>query len=248
MLSLPKPCVLSWNRRHADLVPLLHHRASLWYAQQNQTTQAILHALHAKAWDLVADLIERMRPQLSGLAWGISLRQLTVLHQCLKQLPPEIVGSRPLLCLACTKLLWTVASYPMQQAWLSTAETRLTASLTAHMPEVLAPEEQQEQRNLLGSVIGFRAMLQSYQEHAEAALPLCQQALSLVSADHVEARIHVALAQIWAYDYSVANDASAAEGKWPASRCPCSSYGRANAHYWYDRCSSDKAARNGEVE
>ena len=53
-------------------------------------------------------------------------------------------------------------------------------------------------------------MLQSYQEHAEAALPLCQQALSLVSADHVEARIHVALAQIWAYDYSVANDASAA--------------------------------------
>jgi LuxR family maltose regulon positive regulatory protein len=53
-------------------------------------------------------------------------------------------------------------------------------------------------------------MLQSYQEHAEVALPLCQQVLSLVSADHVEARIHVALAQLWAYEYSVANDASAA--------------------------------------
>jgi LuxR family maltose regulon positive regulatory protein len=169
------------EQRHADLVPLLHHRASLWYAPQNQTTQAILHALHAKAWDLVADLIERMRPQLSGLAWGISLHQLTVLHQCLKQLPPEIVGARPLLCLACTKMLWTVASYLMQQAWLSTAETMLTASLIAHISEVLAPEEQQEQRNLLGSVIGFRAMLQSYQEHAEVALPLCQQVLSLVS-------------------------------------------------------------------
>ena len=193
-----------------DLMLTLHHRASLWYAKHSQSTQAILHAVHAKAWDVVADLIERMWPQLSGLAWGISLRQLSVLHQCLKRLPPEIVGSRPLLCLACTKLLWTVASYPMLQAWLSTAETRLTASLTAHMSEVLAPEEQQEQRNLLGSVIGFRAVLQSYQEHAEAALPLCQQVLSLVSADHVEARIQVAIAQVWAYDYSVANDASAA--------------------------------------
>jgi LuxR family maltose regulon positive regulatory protein len=198
------------EQRQADLVPILHHRASLWYAQHDQTTQAILHALHAKAWDLVADLIERMRSQLSGFAWGISLRQLTVIHQYLKQLPPEIVSSRPLLCLACTKMLWTVASYPMLQAWLSTAETRLTASLTAHISEVLAPEELREQRNLLGSVIGFRAMLQSYQEHAEVALPLCQQVLSLVSADHVEARIHVALAQLWAYEYSVANDASAA--------------------------------------
>jgi len=27
-----------------DLVPSLHHRASLWYAKHNQTTEAILHA------------------------------------------------------------------------------------------------------------------------------------------------------------------------------------------------------------
>src|SRR5205807_2913630 len=108
-------------------------------------------ALHAKEWDLVADLIERMRSQLWGLAWGVSLHKLTVLHQWLKQLPPEIVGSRPLLCLACTEMLWTVASYPMQQVWLSTAETMLTASLPAQMhgdaSPIFAPEVQQEQQN-----------------------------------------------------------------------------------------------------
>ena len=171
-----------------DLLLTLHHRASLWYAEHEQTTQAILHALHAKAWDLVADLIERMSSQLSGLAWGVSPHKLAVLHQWLKQLPPEIVGSRPLLCLACTEMLWTVASYPMQQVWLNTAEATLTASLTAQMHEdassILAPEGQQEQRNLLGSLMGFRAVLQSYRESGEAVLPLCQQVLSLISADN----------------------------------------------------------------
>ncbi|HEX3643902.1 MAG TPA: AAA family ATPase, partial [Ktedonobacteraceae bacterium] len=37
-----------------DLLPSLHHRASLWYAQHDQPTQAILHALHAKEWPWVA--------------------------------------------------------------------------------------------------------------------------------------------------------------------------------------------------
>src|SRR5260370_41148579 len=32
------------KQTHADLVPILHHRASLWYPQHDQTTQAILHA------------------------------------------------------------------------------------------------------------------------------------------------------------------------------------------------------------
>ncbi|HTD19833.1 MAG TPA: hypothetical protein VK667_09920, partial [Ktedonobacteraceae bacterium] len=197
-----------------DLMLVLHHRASLWYAEHGQTTQAILHALHAKEWDLVADLIERMRSQLWGLAWGVSLHKLTVLHQWLKQLPPEIVGSRPLLCLACTEMLWTVAPFSIQQAWLNAAEATLTASLTTQMHEdassILASETQLEQRNLLGSVIGFRAVLQSYREHGETALPLCQQALSLISADHFEDLIQVAVAQVWAYYYSVANNASAA--------------------------------------
>ena len=32
------------EQAHADLVPILHHRASIWYAEHDQTTQAILHA------------------------------------------------------------------------------------------------------------------------------------------------------------------------------------------------------------
>ncbi|HWS84597.1 MAG TPA: AAA family ATPase, partial [Ktedonobacteraceae bacterium] len=51
-----------------DLVPSLHHRASLWYAEHDQITQAILYAFNAQEWQWAADLIERL-PLLS-FTWG----------------------------------------------------------------------------------------------------------------------------------------------------------------------------------
>src|ERR1700716_3950313 len=60
-----------------DLMLTLHHRASLWYAEPGKSPQAILHAVHVKAWDLVADLIEGMSFQLLRLAWGVRHHQLT---------------------------------------------------------------------------------------------------------------------------------------------------------------------------
>lgn len=95
---------------HADLVPLLHHRASLWYAKHDQSPQAILHAFSAKEWQWVADLIERL-PLLS-FTWGAGEHALLILRQWLEQLPADVVGSRPRLCLTCAQLLWAVASPP----------------------------------------------------------------------------------------------------------------------------------------
>ncbi len=85
---------------HTDLVPILHHRASLWYAEHDQTTQAILHALHAKEWQRVADLIESKSLPLLTLSWGASQHTLVRLRQWLEQLPVDIVSSRPGLCLS----------------------------------------------------------------------------------------------------------------------------------------------------
>src|SRR5207244_4319906 len=81
---------------HADLVPILHHRASLWYAEHNQTTQAILHAFKAREWQWAADLIELI-PMLS-LTSGVGGYALVQLQQWLEHLPPEVMHSRPRLC------------------------------------------------------------------------------------------------------------------------------------------------------
>src|SRR5205807_5825681 len=67
------------EKTQPDLVPILHHRASLWYAQHGQTTEAILHAFQAREWQWAADLIEGL-PLLS-LTWGADEYRLMMLKE-----------------------------------------------------------------------------------------------------------------------------------------------------------------------
>ncbi len=198
-----------------DLVLTLHHRASLWYAEHDQITQAILHAFHARQWQWAADLIERQSLQLMSLTWGAGQRALVMLQGWIEQLPAEVIHSRPRLCLACTQLLWTVAHHTKLDAWLDAAEANLTAPLrkqtSADVPHpTLSPEALREQENRLGEVITFRAVVRSHEADGEIALSLCQQARALLSAENFAARAFVAWAQLRALYSSAANDAVAA--------------------------------------
>jgi LuxR family maltose regulon positive regulatory protein len=200
------------ERLHPELVPTLHYRASLWYAQHNQTTQAIVHALHAEQWEWAADLIEQKSLPLMALTWGASEHQLTLLQDWLKRLPVEVVGSRPRLCLACVHLLWTVAPFSLLDTWFQAAKTKLTASLISPTPEcdtsaMPTLQTQQESKDLLGEVITWHAYQQSFYKHGEKALTLCEQALSLLSPGNSVGRALVALPQLMAYYTSNANNA-----------------------------------------
>ncbi len=183
------------ERTQSDLLPVLHHRASLWYAQHDQNTQAILHGFNAREWHWAADLIERKSLQLVLLTWGASEYQLTNLQRWLRQLPADIIRSRPRLCVACVHLLWTVAPLPVLYSWLDAAEARLTVSEGASFP-TLASEVRQQQENLLGWVIATRAVLQSFQGNGKAVFSLCQQALSLLSEQNYPLRVQVAMSQL----------------------------------------------------
>jgi len=203
------------EQTHADLVLILHHRASLWYAEHDQTTEAILHAFYAKEWQWAADLIEQRSLPMMSLTWGVGEHEMVLLRQWLEQLPADIVQPRPRLCLACCQLLWAVAPQTKLQAWFDAAQTSLTASLMAQTQadvssSILTLQARQELENLLGEVIALRAILQSYQEDGQTALPLCQQALALLSADNLVVRAHVTHAQLLASYVSSANDAVAA--------------------------------------
>jgi LuxR family maltose regulon positive regulatory protein len=202
------------EQNYSDLLPMLHARASRWYAQHHQTTPAILHALHAHEWQWAADLIERKSLSLMALTWGASQHQLAILQHWLRQLPTDVMASRPRLCLACVHMLWTVAPPSMLDVWFNAAEAKLTASLSKQISEstispMLTPEAQREQEDLLGEVITWRAYLQSFSENGEIALALCQQALSLLSAENTMGRAVVAIPQLMTYYTSAANDAVA---------------------------------------
>ena len=197
---------------HIDLVLALHHRASIWYAEHNQTTQAILHAFNAKEWQWAADLIEGL--SVMSLTWGAGQHELVLLRQWLEKLPADIVQSRPRLCLVCAQMFWASAPPSMLQTWLDLAEVALIALLTKDSPEdvsqlPLAAQLRQDRENLLGEVIGFRAFLLSFQDDGIAILSLCQRAFSLLSEQNALARVHLAFPQVIAY-YTSANDVMAA--------------------------------------
>src|SRR5437588_2167995 len=113
-----------------------------------------------------------------------------MLKKWIEQLPEEIMHTRPALCLACTQLLWTVAHHTKLDGWLDAAEATLSALLPTQTHEdasvpTLTPEVWQERANRLGEVITWRAVVRNHEEDAQAALPLCQQALPLLSTDNV---------------------------------------------------------------
>jgi LuxR family maltose regulon positive regulatory protein len=200
------------EQTRADLIPSLHHRASLWYAQHNQTSEAILHAVRACEWQWAADLIEQKSLQFLAHTWGLSGRQLHMLQHWLGQLPADIVHSRPRLCLTCVQVLWVVAPPPMLEGWLEAAETTLTTLLLTQTHEdtsrALPPQAPQSPQHVLGQVMTWRAFLRSfYEQDGQAVLALCQRALALLSADDSVTRVYVALTQLLTYYVSSLNDA-----------------------------------------
>ncbi len=189
------------QQTQGDLMPALHRRASLWYASHDQTTQAILHALRAKEWLWAADLIERKRLLLVSHIWGASHHVLAQLQHWIGQLSTEVMRVRPLLCNTSAMLLLVTAPFSMLDSWLDVVEAALTALPTTQM--------QREQGDLLAAAICTRASLRGLEGDGWTTLTLCEQALSLASADNLLLRSQTLLIQALAYYVASVNDAKA---------------------------------------
>jgi LuxR family maltose regulon positive regulatory protein len=74
-----------------DEVPELHRRASGWYEQNGEPSEAIRHALAAEDFERAADLIELSIPALRRYRREVTLRRW------LEALPDELIRVRPVL-------------------------------------------------------------------------------------------------------------------------------------------------------
>jgi LuxR family maltose regulon positive regulatory protein len=74
-----------------EQVPILHRRASEWYAQNGATIDAIRHALAGKDFQRAADWIERAVPEMQRS------RQEATLLGWFQALPDELFQNRPML-------------------------------------------------------------------------------------------------------------------------------------------------------
>lgn len=118
-----------WRRR-PELVPVLHRRASAWFARAGEAAPAIRHALAAGDEARVAELVAAWLP--GRLATG----RLAGLAEPLAALPPATIGRGPALALA-TAWCGVEVGAPDVDHWAEVAG-RAAGAASAEPPSVAA--------------------------------------------------------------------------------------------------------------
>ena len=139
---------------HPADVPELHRRASAWYEQNGEPSEAIRHALAAEDFERAADLVELAAPATR------QYRQEVTLRRWLEALPEELLLVRPVLSNAYAGSLLVrgevegVESHlQAAERWLDPTTGGLPGSL-ARSPEMVVVDEE-----------GFRALPASIAVH-----------------------------------------------------------------------------------
>jgi LuxR family maltose regulon positive regulatory protein len=157
LVPLDDECV--WYRYHhlfADLlrrqmndadpgrVPVLHRRASAWYAAQGLTAEAVDHALAAGDMERAAGLVERSARDV------IYASEHATLLRWLEALPVEVVCARPWLCIYLAwSRLW-IGPRDQVADWVEAAERALACGPAADLAE-------DERRRIAGNIYALRA-------------------------------------------------------------------------------------------
>jgi LuxR family maltose regulon positive regulatory protein len=105
-----------------DDIAALHVRASAWYQQNGDSSEAIRHAMAAEDFDRAADLVELAIPVMRRI------RQEATLHGWLKALPADVIRVRPVLSVGLAGALLAVGEFEGVEARLQDAEGLLQAN------------------------------------------------------------------------------------------------------------------------
>src|SRR5918912_1131571 len=134
-----------------DDVRDLHRRASDWYGRNRETAQAIRHALAAENFARAADLLEPAVPAL------LRTRQEAMLLDCLKALPEDVLGFRPVLSNAHAGALLSTGQPDGVEAHLRDAEQWLNRTAEEASSAGMVVVDQAEFRRLPGAIAVHRA-------------------------------------------------------------------------------------------
>ena len=138
-------------------VPDLHRRASAWYQQNGQQSEAIGHALAAEDFERAADLVELAIPAIRRS------RQEAALRGWLKTLPDEVVRVRPVLSVGLAGALLAVGELEGVEGRLRDAERCLGATTGigagSQAPSAEMAVEDEEFRRLPAGIELYRSAL-----------------------------------------------------------------------------------------
>jgi len=156
-----------------DLLPLLHQRASAWFADQGLGEAAIEHALQGEEYARAAALIDQY---VGGNYEQVSS---VTLHRWLAAFPDDLLCSQPQLCLL--------------QAWNQFTSGQLAAADQSlqTVSELLETEHQLsilERNTLAGRAAAIRSFIASYSDNLPRTISYAQQALEMLSAEEISWR------------------------------------------------------------
>ena len=107
------------TERDPDRVPELHRRAAVWFQQNGEVGTSVHHALAAGDYGLAAELME-----LSMMAMQRE-RQEPELHRWLRELPDELLETRPVLAMGFVGVLAQVSDFASVTERLAAIEQSL---------------------------------------------------------------------------------------------------------------------------
>jgi LuxR family maltose regulon positive regulatory protein len=165
-----------------DRVPDLHRRASAWYEQAGELSEAIRHALTAEDFERAAHLVELAIPAMR------QARQEATARRWLEALPDELIRIRPVLSVAYAgallvsgKLEGVEARLRDAERWLDTTADAGDGSEGPSTRMVVVDEE--EFRRLPGAIAIYRAAQALALGDVAGTVTHARRALDLVALD-----------------------------------------------------------------
>ncbi len=164
-----------------DRVHELHRRASGWYEQNGERSEAIHHAMAGEAFERAADMVELAIPAMS------QGRREATLRRWLEALPDEVITVRPVLSVGYAAALLVHGELEGVEARLRDAERWL--GTTAGAPESRAPStamvvvDDEAFRGLPSAIAVYRAAQAWVLGDVAGTMTHARRALDLVGAD-----------------------------------------------------------------
>jgi LuxR family maltose regulon positive regulatory protein len=167
---------------HATDVAELHGRASLWYEQNGDVSQAIEHALRGADFPRAADLIELAIPVVSRD------RREAELKRWVESLPDEVVRVRPVLGVFFVGALAMVSAFETVARRLADIESSLGVppdggTWPAEPPSGVVVVDREGFTRLPGTVQVYKAALALSEGDLEGTVGHARQAMSLSPPD-----------------------------------------------------------------
>ena len=162
-----------------DEIAALHVRASAWYQQDGDVSEAIRHAMAGQDFDRAADLVELAIPVMRRA------RQEAALHGWIKSLPADVIRVRPVLSVGLAGALLASGEFEGVEARLQDAEGWLSpagAGSANRAAEMVVANEEEFQR-LPAAIQLYRAAGALAQGDVAGTVAHAQQALDLSPAD-----------------------------------------------------------------